>query len=265
MSFYQNVAEDFQAATKKALDNRSTTNRIGIAGFTGFARTNESIKLTSTVPSEVVEDGTILSDDIINNATVVTIDGVVADMIIEDAQYPEIVPKDVSELGEISALLPAKSQQQYQRLTQINSQLRDGILLAQRAERIGQKAYDFASGNTSGGSISIQEQFIERMQIIHEAKNPIEISVSYRKYPNMAMQDLTINRNNTDGSTTFSASFVEQRFASLLYSEVSASSIAPSVSGSAAKKTSNAVNAGGQNPESNTEVELTSALSSIFS
>lgn len=246
----------FVSGLTESLSNTKATKEIGIGGFIGFARTSESTKYTNTLPTEVLEDGSNASDDIINNPIVVTIEGSVGDIIVEGKEYPEIIPQEINQLGEVSALLPPSSQQQFQRLTQINDQARDAILQAERVERIGQSVYDFVSGNSNSAK-AVQQKFVDYMESIHFSRVPIEISVSYKEYKNMALQDLTISRNNTDGETKFTAVFMQQLYASLLYSTVAnAAAPSPAISG----KTADQANNGGQNPESNEE----SVLSAVF-
>lgn len=239
----------------ESLSDAKTQHQIGIGEFVGFARVSESTKYSNTVPIDVLEDGSNDSDDILNNPITITIDGNVGDIIVPDRQFPKIVPPSINSLGEISALLPAKSQQQFQRLTQINDIARDAILQAERIERIGQSAYDFIAGSPSEAKTP-QEEFVEYVEKIHTKRLPIEISTSYRNYKNMALTDLTINRNNSDGALTFSASFTQIIFASLLYTAVTgAENPSPAVSGKVADQTNN----GGQNPESNEESVLFAA------
>ena len=197
----------FDDAITETLSNNPTVNKIGIAGFTGFARTNESTKYTNTVPTDFLEDGTSASDDIINDAIAVTINGVVGDMMVADQQFPEIIPQSVLGLGEITALLPGKTQQQFQRIEQINAQVREGVLLLQRAERIGQRLYDFVSGSINTAK-SEQQLFVDTMEAFYYSSLPMEVSVSFKNYKNMVIQDLTISRDSQDGSLRFSVAFL---------------------------------------------------------
>lgn len=243
-----------------SISNNKTAQEIGIGGFAGFARVNESIQYSNTVPVDVLEDGSNASDDILNNPIVVTMDGEVGDIFVPDPQYPEIPTPDTFGLGEITALLPSKSNQQLQRINQINNQIRDAVLQAQRAARIGQNVYNFVSGNQNAGK-SEQQKFVDYMEAIHFSRQPIKISVTYKNYDNMALQNLTINRDNSNGALKFSASFIQLSFVSLIYSEVSQNYSSPS--SAASGRTSGTSNNGGQNPEAG-ESSLISSLLSGF-
>lgn len=238
-----------------SLSSAKTKSEIGIGKFVAFAKISESVKYSNTVPIDVLEDGSNASDDILNNPIVISIDGEVGDIMVPDRQFPEIVPLSLNSLGEISALLPAKSQQQFQRLTQINDQARDLILQAERVERIGQNLYDFVSGSVNGAKTP-QEEFVEYVEKIYTDRLPVTLSTSYRNYKNMALTELTINRNNSDGVLKFSASFTKISFAQLLFTAVKkVENPSPAVS----DKISGQKNNGGQNPENNEESVLFAA------
>lgn len=248
----------FTSGITAALNNTKQETEIGIGGFRLFAKVDESVSYSNTVPVDVLEDGTNSTDDILNNPIAVSITGVVGDLFVEPKNYPQLISKDFSSVGEISALLPASSQQQLQRISQIDDQLRSATLLAERAERIAGNAYEFFN-NSASTVKSEQAKFVEYMEAIYYSRQPITLSTSFRDYKNMALSDLSISKNNQDGETKFTASFIQINYLTLVYTEISSNYSAPSAATSG--KTSDAANKGGQTPESNTE---TSLLSSIF-
>jgi hypothetical protein len=248
----------FTDGVNKAFDNTKQETEIGIGGYRLFAKVDESTKYSNIVPTEVLEDGSNSADDILNNPISISMSGVVGDLIVEAAQFPEIISKDFSIVGEVTALLPSKSQQQIQRVSQIDSQLRDAQLLADRAERLAGNAYGFFN-NSASNAKSQQEKFIEYMESIHFSRLPIELSTKYRDYKNMALSDLTITSDNQTNDVRFTASFIQVNYLQLVYVEVSENYSSPS--GATSGKTSDEANKGGQNPEENKE---TSLLGSIF-
>lgn len=247
----------FSDGITASLANTKQETEIGIGGFRLFAKISESTNYSNTVPVDVLEDGSNSTDDILNNPISVSIDGVVGDLFVEQQNFPELISKDFSSVGEVTALLPAKSQQQAQRVAQIDSQLRDATLLAQRAERIGNSAYEFFNNSASSAKTE-QEKFIEYMEAIYYGGQPITLSTKLRDFDNMALEDLTINHDNQTGDTRFSARFLQINYTSLNYVEVSEKYSSPSSSMSG--KTSDSSNKGGQNPETNTESSLLSDL-----
>ena len=241
-----------------ALGNTKQAAEIGIGGYRLFARVDDTTTYSSVVPVDVLEDGTSSSDDILNNPISISVNGVVGDLIIESTARSESLGRNFSAVGEITALLPAKSQQQIQRLSQIDNDLRDAALLAERAQRLVGNAYGFFN-NSASTAKSQQEKFIEYMEAIHFSRLPIKLSTKYRDYDNMALSDLTVTSDNQTNDVTFTASFTEINYIQLVYVEVSENYSSPA--GAVSGKTSDNADKGGQNPEENTE---TSLLSSIF-
>lgn len=250
MSFTDGIA--------KSLSGTKQETEIGIGGFRLFAKVNESTNYSNVVPIDVLEDGTNSTDDIINNPIVVSINGVVGDLFVEPTNFPELISKDYSLVGEVTALLPSKSMQQLQRISQINTQLREASLLADRAKRIGGNVKEFFN-NSASTAKSAQDKFVEFMEVIYYSGQPIKLSTNRRDYDNMALSDLTIDENNEDGEVKFSVRFTQINFLELVFVEVRKKYSSPS--GAVSGKTSGVASKGGQTPESNTE---TSLLSSIF-
>lgn len=237
----------------KSRNNTQENVEIGIGGFRLFGRARETINYTNTVPTDTLEDGSNSTDDIINEPITISIEGVVSDLFVEEKQYPQLIGKDFSQIGEITALLPAKSQQQLQRISQIDSQIRDAQLYTERIERIAGKAYDFLNGS-SNTSKTLQEKFLDHMESIYFSRLPIELSVKFRDYKNMALVSFVPVRENSTSDTKFTASFQQINYTTLVYTAVSSPSKA--VSG----KVSDNASKGGQNPETNTETSLIGSL-----
>lgn len=237
----------------EALSNSDSPVEIGIGGYRLFARIRESVDYKSIIPTDTLEDGSNSSDDIINEQITVTIEGVVGDLFVEENQFPEIVSKDFSSVGEITALLPARSQQQIQRISQIDSQLRDIKLQTDRAERLAGKAYEFFN-NSANTAKNQQQKFIDYMEAIHFGRQPVELSVNFKTYKNMGLSSFVPVRDNQTREVSFSATFAQLNYTTLVFTAVS--SPAKSLSG----KVSDAANKGGQNPEVNQERSLLRSL-----
>ena len=248
MSFFEDTRNSIQDA-RKSLDN-TKKEEVGIGKYTLFAKIDESTKYSSVVPVEVLEDGTSATDDILNNPTSISMSGVVGDLIVEVPSPPTLINKDFSAVGEITALLPARSQQQIQRASQIDSQLRDATLLAQRVERIAGNAYDLFN-NSASTVKSQQEKFVEYMEQVHTNRKPVKISTKYKEYNDMALAELTISSDNQTNDLKFTASFVEVKYLKLVYATVSKDYATPS--NAVQGKTQDESDKGGQNPEENEE------------
>ena len=245
------------AGMRAALGNTKQGSEIGIGGYRLFARVDDTTTYSSVVPVDVLEDGASVSDDILNNPISISVNGVVGDLVIGSHTDSPVVGRDFSLIGNITALLPAKSQQQIQRASQIDGDLRDAALLAERAQRLAGNAYGFFD-NSASTAKSQQEKFIEYMETIHFSRLPVKLSTKYRDYDNMALTDLTTTCDNQTNDVTFSATFTEILYSQIAYVEISEgySSPAKSVIG----KVSENSDKGGQKPE---ELE-SSVISSIF-
>lgn len=237
----------------QSLNNTKAEVEIGIGGFRLFARINEGVKYSNVVPVDVLEDGTNSTDDIINNPISVSVVGEVGDVFVQQKSYPALISKDFSTVGEITAFLPPSSQQQLQRLSQIDSQLRQAQLLKERADRIAGNVVEFFDGSGTTAK-SEQEKFVDYMEAIYFSGQPIALSTEYRDYQNMALADLSINKDNETGALKFTANFLQINYLQLIYVEVSKKYASPSKSMSG--KTSDAADKGGQTPETNAETSL---------
>lgn len=246
----------FTEGINKALGNEKGEAEVGIGGFRLFARVSEAVSYSNVVPVDVLEDGTNSTDDIINNPISVTIEGVVGDTFIESPQIATVIGKDFSKVGEVTEFLPPKSQQQLQKISQIDNQLNDAKLAFERVERIGNNVYEFFTG--APGGKTQKEQFIEYMESIYYGRQAINLSTEFRDYKSMALEDLTINKNNQDGEVKFSAKFLQINYLDLIYVPIESNYSSPSQSMTG--KVSSDANKGGQTPESNKEKSLLSSI-----
>lgn len=243
---------------RQALSNtKPTSQEVGLGGFRLFAKTSESTKYSSNVPVDVLEDGSTSTDDILRNPITVTIDGDIGDIFVEPRQYPTLIGKDFSQLGEVTEFLPARTQQLEQRISQIDSQIRDAAIQVDRVERIGGNVYEFFSGAGSNAKTP-QEKFIEFMEGIYYGQQPINISTQYRFYESMGLADLTTDLNNETGQLSFTAQFTRVEYTTLQYIAVPDSIANPSKSVSA--KSGSNQNKGGQNVDSNTPRSFLSSI-----
>lgn len=112
---------------------KSTVKKVGIGGYSMFARVNDSTSYPSQVPVDVLEDGSNASDDIINGPITIKISGVVADVYMDAKPNSSfgLIP-DYSKYGEVVEYIPAKTQQQLQKMNEIADRAEQKILEAKR-------------------------------------------------------------------------------------------------------------------------------------
>lgn len=169
---------------------------IGIGGFTADVRVSESIQMTSDVPDNYVEDGSVINDHIINNPIVLSIDGEVADINEKVVFVPPILLEAVDKAGEIiaSTYIGQKTLQMIQKIEKIAAPINKAYETIDNALDKGQQVYDFFSGQKAK---TIQDDFFDFLNQIYYSKQLISIHMPFRTYKNMRITSLTIVRDNT--------------------------------------------------------------------
>lgn len=205
--------ERLKAGEGEALGSAST-EEIGIGGFTFFARVNDQTEYTTDSPTSVVEDGSYIGDHLINAPIKLTISGDVADIFL-----PSFVPSQsesrLPTVGRTTSFFPGRTASQLQwiskiidtaadRRREINEQMSGGANIKQ------------LTGNSSGGK-SYREQFIDFIESIHYGKQLVEISMPFRKHDNMAINSVTVTRDNQRNALTFSLTAQRFRIAKTIY------------------------------------------------
>jgi hypothetical protein len=213
--------QEYKAGQDKALDSAST-QQVGIGGFTMFARVNDQTQYSTASPTSVVEDGSFIGDHLINAPIKLTISGDVSDIFIQPP------PQSASEsriptVAQMNSFLPKRTVSQIQRVNkvidsaadryrQINNSINDGI-------KIGLQASGF-TGNKAGTK-SLREQFVDFIESVHYGKQLVSISMPFRLHDSMAINDVTITRDNQRNALTFSLTAQKFRIAKTIFSDVS--------------------------------------------
>lgn len=258
--------------TKAQSSGKDTVKNVGIGGFAMFARVSDSTQYPSQVPVDVLEDGSNAADDIINGPLTIKISGVVAD-VYADARPGSsfsLLP-DYSRYGEVIEYIPAKTQQQLQKMNEIADRVEQQILKAKRLADKGADLFGLVGNPTTGGAKGIREQFLDFIEAIYYGKQLISVEVDYRTHENMALSGLTISTDNQTMETKFEANFTKVTFTQLTTAPVEKYFKSPSAA--AKSKTAGVANKGVQTPADNSKVSdggrgsksvLTSAKEAIF-
>lgn len=224
-----------------------TVKRIGIAGFTGFARVREVTNYKASAPTHTLENGSNASDDIINDPIRLSISGVVADLFAETAPTPtSILGVDVSKLGEVNEFLPGKTQAQLQAVEQINYRANQAIEIANRATRAAGDLYSFVTGSgDDSSSKTLQELFIDHMEQIYFNKQLIDIEVANRTFSNMQIS-FSVTRDNQADQYQFTMEATQVNYSDLIFVPVESQYSSPSKA--VKDKVSGSTDKGVQNP-----------------
>ncbi|EKN3738028.1 hypothetical protein OU751_002558 [Yersinia enterocolitica] len=229
---------------------KSTVKKVGIGGFSMFARVSDSTSYPSQVPIDVLEDGSNASDDIINGPLTVKISGVVADVYADAKPNSSFsLMPDYSKYGEVVEYIPAKTQQQLQKMNEIADRAEQKILEAKRLADKGAELFGLVGHSVSGGAKGVREQFLDFIEAIYYGKQLITVEVDYRTHENMALSSLTISTDNQTLDTKFEASFTKINFTQLTTTAIEKHFKSPSPA--AKSKTAGVANKGAQTPADN--------------
>lgn len=202
-----------KAGEGEALGSAST-EEIGIGGFTFFARVSDTTDYQTDSPTSTVEDGSYIGDHLINAPIKLTISGDVADIFLP-GNTPSKSEARLPTVGQTTSFEPGRTPSQMQwvaqiidtasdRKREINEQMSSGSNISQ------------LSGNASGAK-SYREQFIDFIESIHYGKQLVEISMPFRKHDNMAINSVTITRDNQRNALTFALTASKFRVAKTIY------------------------------------------------
>lgn len=231
---------------------KDTVKKVGIGGFSMFARVNDSTAYPSDVPVDVLEDGSNASDDIINGPLTIKISGVVADIYVDAKPNTafSLLP-DYSKYGEVLEYIPKKTQQQLQKINEIADRAEQAILKAKRLADKGADLFGLVGNPATGGEKGIREQFIDFIEGVYYGKQLISVEVDYRTHENMALSGLTISTDNQTMETKFEVNFTKVNFTQLTTAPVERYFKKPSPA--AKSKTAGVANKGAQTPADNTK------------
>lgn len=231
---------------------KDTVKKVGIGGFSMFARVNDSTAYPSDVPVDVLEDGSNASDDIINGPLTIKISGVVADIYVDAKPNTafSLLP-DYSKYGEVLEYIPKKTQQQLQKINEIADRAEQTILKAKRLADKGADLFGLVGNPATGGEKGIREQFIDFIEGVYYGKQLISVEVDYRTHENMALNGLTISTDNQTMETKFEVNFTKVNFTQLTTAPVERYFKKPSAA--AKSKTSGVANKGAQTPSDNSK------------
>lgn len=218
------MIRDYINGKVKALSEQQI-QQIGIGGFTLYAAVNKSRQRTAQAPISYLEDGSFSSDDIINDPIRLTITGEVADIHIPGSNsLLDLVPPAVSEtLGAVRGYIPDRAAGTLSKITGIISSVNDRISQIDSAIAAGQKIFGLAGGGTK----TIQEQFLDHMESLYNARQPVSAEMDYRNYTNMAIVDFSDNKDNVEDALKFSITLQELRFNELQFTEIAKAFPAP--------------------------------------
>lgn len=194
----------------------SKKDRVGIAGFTLFARTRDVTNYKSQAPTAYLEDGSPVQDHIINDPLTLTIGGVVGDMYIEKTAVEARANKINETIGQTSVYLPKWSQSAIQQANALANKVRDKARQVDNAIRVGSMVLGFQSPTKPP-----QEAFVDLMEAMHDSRALVKIEMGYRTYDMMRITDLVVTRDADNNALTFSLTAQKIRVVQPVYTQFS--------------------------------------------
>jgi hypothetical protein len=225
------------------------TEEIGIGGFTTAARLRENVKRSREVPTTFLEDGTQLSDHIIRNPLVISIQGEVSDVYRRPSPVLQRIRETEAVVGAVALYAPARTQAQLSRVAALTGDVQALIDRADQAIETGQNVARFLGFTGDEGKTNI-ERFIDFIEGAHYSNALIRIDAPFRTYRNMAITLLDYERDNTTNSVRFNLEAQEVRVAETIFVETAARNPAPATNGQHQGESDKGVQEGEEVPQS---------------
>ena len=225
------------------------TEEVGIGGFTTAAKLREQVKRTRDIPTTFLEDGTQLSDHIIRNPLVITIEGEVSNVYRRPSPLLERIREAEAVVGAVGLYLPARTQSQLSRLAGLTADAQGLVDRADQLLQTGQNAAEFLGFTGSEGKTNI-EKFIDFIEGAYYSDALIRIDAPFRTYRNMAITSSDYTRDNTSESLSFNLELREVRVAETIFVERAAANPASGNNGQQEGETDKGVQEGEDVPAS---------------
>lgn len=198
--------------------NSPAATKIGIAGFTFYAQTRETVNYASDTPTAVLEDGTSTEDTIILKPVTLTIEGDVGNVYAIKSPALSLLSPISSTVGRISSFLPDRTQAQIQSAISIAATARDAANAIDNLINTGAQIAD-VFGLTNQNGTSITEQFTSLIETLHFSRALVDIEANGQVYTDMRVT-AELSRDNQRDVIQFKISATEVRKSSVIYSAI---------------------------------------------
>jgi len=177
------IVKDFINSSLSNIFGSGTLGAVGIAGYVAGVRIKEEVVRTSTVTSTVVEDGSTIADHIINQPTIITIEGEIGNVEIVAKQKRSHNADYTTAPGIITSFLPERTSVQ---LTELSNTIDtidnviDGI----------DSVSDITSIFDLFQPLTTKEEklrFYQHFERLYESKSLVDVEMVDKVYKNMAI------------------------------------------------------------------------------
>lgn len=230
------AVNDFISNKTFITSKKSDDEVVNIAGIEAICRISDEIQETTDITQTTLEDGSIISDNFINQPSVLTLTGIISNTFqnAEPPSNPYTAGKRST--GLIQKYAPNFGSQVVSKQNQIQSQVTNQI---DKVADVRDDATDMV--NTFNNSFS-DEQALTQMQnkmrqlnAIRKTGQLIKIETPYRVYESMAIVSINHTHDNVDkDSAKFTITAQEVRFAESI--KVKSQTVADSLTGNASSE-----------------------------
>lgn len=191
---------------------------VGIGGFTALARISERFKKSAQVPTAFLEDGSYSNDQIIKDPIVVTIRGEVGDVHVRPSPPAQTFRRAQAELGNITQYAPDRTTAELSRVSAVANGLADVRQAADAVIDAGTQALDYL-GVLDRVERDLTDQFLDAMGAVYDSGQLIAIDLISKRYENMALTLIDVERNNESKALRFVIEAQQLRFSETIFTE----------------------------------------------
>lgn len=182
--------------------------KINIGGFSMFAFMGAVTTKKTGIPKSVLEDKSVISDNLNNEPVTFTVSGNVSDIFTEPSPALEALSGLQSELGNITQYLPERTRSQLTKINGISADLQSGIDRADFLIDSGHQAGRFlglvGEAEEKRGWI---KTFLDTMEAIRLSKSLTNVTLTHETYPNVGVASIVTTEKPTDKSVDFQIVF----------------------------------------------------------
>ncbi len=190
---------------------------VKIEGFNFTIRVRETTTNTASLTTHYVEDGSNISDHVIIDPTIVTIEAIVSEVTGRQTVAGNINKRIVPVLTDVAPLIPPAGQALLSNANAAISTVSDVVERVNSTLENGANLFDIFSGNKP--SDSLQKQASSYLNILYTSGKPLTIQTKHQTLNNMIIISFSENAEQR-GQQSFSLSLQQARIATNTFTTV---------------------------------------------
>ena len=195
------------------------TEAVGINGFKAFVRIKEKYSYESAVPNTYLEDGSFINEHIIRQPKILTIEGNVSDIYLQQSTAINQARRLEEGIGTISQYLPNRTTAQANKIAGIVASVSNAVDAVDAAINNATHLSEYL-GLTNKTQVSNGQKFIDDMNSLYASDDLISIDMPYKTFENMKITLLEVSKTNEDKAINFTLEAQEVRYTDTISVEV---------------------------------------------